>query len=48
MPVINETSIGYASVGRLVIRDGNPDEGAFVKKGWTGENEWIGYVSLKD
>lgn len=42
MPVINETSIGYASVGRLVIRDGNPDEGAFVKKGWTEKTNGLG------
>jgi penicillin amidase len=48
MPVINETSIGFISVGRLVIRDGNPDDSAFIKEGWTGENEWLGYVSLND
>lgn len=46
MPVINETSIGYVAVGRLVIKDGNPNEGAFVKMGWTGENEWLGYIPL--
>ncbi len=32
--------IGYLATGRLVYRGGNPDDGAYIKEGWTGENEW--------
>lgn len=36
--------IGYLACGRLIDRGGNPDDGAYVKEGWTGENEWKKFV----
>lgn len=32
-------------LGKLIIRNGNPEEFGFIKKGWTGESEWIGFIT---
>ena len=31
-------------IGRLIIRDGNPNSYGLPKEGWTGENEWLGFL----
>ena len=36
--------IGFMATGKLPIRDGHPDDRGYIKKGWVGKNEWIGYV----
>jgi acyl-homoserine lactone acylase PvdQ len=40
--------IGYLAAGRLVHKAGNPDDGAYVKEGWTGQNEWIHFVGIEE
>lgn len=35
-------------IGKLIIRNGNPEEFGFVKKGWTGESEWIGFITEEE
>lgn len=32
--------IAYMPIGKLIRKSGHPDEYAYIKKGWTGENEW--------
>ena len=45
MVFASETDIAYMPTGHLVEKDGNPGDGAYVKKGWTGENEWIEFIN---
>lgn len=42
-----EGNIGFCPFGSFVIRS-NEHYGATISKGWTGENEWIGYVKPED
>jgi len=43
-----EGDIGYLATGRLVYRGGNPDDGAYIKDGWTGESEWKKFVNFEE
>lgn len=36
-----DNHIGYLSTGRLVIKEGHPDDNAYVKK---NNKEWLRYV----
>ena len=40
-------NIGYQSTGKIPIRSAN-DQGLLPAPGWTGENEWQGYVAFED
>jgi penicillin amidase len=42
----NQGNIGYQATGRLPLRGGR--SGSVPVEGWTGENEWIGYIPFDD
>lgn len=46
--ISQDNHIAYLSSGRLVIRNGNPDDNGFVKAGNVGDKDWIGYVNLDE
>jgi penicillin amidase len=48
MAVVSNFSIGYIAVGRLPIRDGDPNQAGFIKQGWTGRYEWLGFVPINE
>lgn len=31
-----------------MIKSGNPDDYGFIKNGWNGETEWVGFISEDD
>ncbi|KAM3134775.1 hypothetical protein pb186bvf_013100 [Paramecium bursaria] len=44
----NEKDIGFVPVGKQIIRTGNPDQYGIPKKGWTGEVEWVRYLTAEE
>ncbi|HEX6290283.1 MAG TPA: penicillin acylase family protein [Herpetosiphonaceae bacterium] len=42
-----EGNIGYQATGKIPIRPAN-DQGLVPMPGWTGENEWQGYIPFED
>lgn len=46
--VSHDNHIAFLGTGRIVIKGGNPDMGTMIKPGWTGEYEWIRYLTLDE
>lgn len=40
MVFASSKDIAYMPTGKLVVKNGNPEDFGFIKKGWTGETEW--------
>ncbi|CAD8058178.1 unnamed protein product [Paramecium sonneborni] len=41
----SQKDIAYMVVGKQIIKSGNPDDFGFIKNGWNGQSEWLGFIS---
>lgn len=46
--ISKEGHIAYMASGKLVIRNGHPDENGFVKEGWSTNKDWIRYLNEEE